>query len=76
MGSLVPSTTWDAGPADGAHDELVALDDLDRAGVGAEQRRRLLCDLLEDRAGSSSVARRLPMRASCWESARDVRSLS
>ena len=37
--------------SDRADDELVALDQLDRARVGAEQRRSLVGDLLEDRGG-------------------------
>src|SRR5204862_117243 len=32
----------------GSHDELVPVDDLDRAGVGAEERRRLCGDFAED----------------------------
>ena len=49
VGSLRPRIGRGARAADGADHELVSLDDLDRACVGAEQGRRLVGDLVEDR---------------------------
>ena len=59
-----------------AEHELVALEDPDGAAVGAEQRRRLLDDLVEHRARLELGREQVPVRASCCESAREVRSVS
>ena len=55
-----PSAALGALAADGADDELVALEQADRGRVGADQARRLPDDLVEDRLGVELAGEQRP----------------